>query len=1531
MIENTSEQTSSPSTVQLSRKLFSTHQHVLKTFYISPKYANTLRVLVQCEPHQVCSYHRAWRTAIRMLAVAESGAFDTVTPKRLILEKEDPILSKSYQYYNDAYLKVFSPNEGPIYDICQRIKYNVAAIKLAYGDDFQPQLALFGIHVPLDMPSIKMNVESCWGDNICDALIKVAVYDREPEATESIFKDFLTTCKENDTRKKIGSIFMSKMLTNKHASELFDIQLLEWREWILRNGECLKDPTKCDPVTYEIINSNLLPSFKNKFFISSMVVPHRLKDFMTIHDFMALEDIRYKEFQTAKAKQDVEEFEKKLRIQENQMKANLEQMNAGKPNFPNVASRVANINTTSKGDVITITDQEYGLFARVTALMDSGIMSIINSGTDQSKILRSLLPSDDQYNRYLAFLQIEGPKIHRMYDAYQKKSFQPVKPAQISIPTKRPGAQLPPQLSKKNNIGNGTQEKPYVAEMFNGVSKGLGKTILEDQEVKTSIRSITMMSKEITALAAEFKEKFNKLCNAFDLESTLVKLTQLIETMISFICTIWALVRCQDVTTQALIITSFVTAHHFVSKFSEGIMLIVKYFKNVMENAESEDPEFKTEGGSQEEDEEQDPKIQKTVFGFVAQTVSHYLDFDIHKHQFKKALDPKVLRNYSTGVRAVKDTVDMMKLFEKAFEWVRVEILGFPPSDVEAKELCAELDRFVQRVSKFLPEDMYKNIMNDGNMAKMVKNELIVGNSFRPRLVKCQLPSNVTSSYFSVMNALNQLHDTVCSKTRLNEGRQPPVSIHFYGKPGQGKSVVAQILTADLYTTIFQKPFVAGNCIYNYNPNSQYWEGYFGQFCTMMDDVFQIDNEEVRTRIGADLIGMINDATVSLNMAAIEGKVGTYFNSHLVVITSNDENIPPNVKIQSDMALSRRFHFEVEVTVKEEFATTNRYKCKGKMTELTELDVVKVRKMYGDQIVPWVYQFKVNGVPMDYKQLKEEVLELYKIKQSSAGSVLKRLEKQSETSTDLFGIDVHNIANHKNPVPDVSSIIEQLIKPKPQNDLIADVDRDIYSVTPRYVTQAKGLIITESDDEEEMTELPEIRRGIPLSQVFETESKMSTNQIAIAKKQVDSEYTSDSDDEMDDNGNFYNPYNLVDVTKMLAKSSWKYAKGIWKARDVPEEYKEDVVYHYTCMMNRATFPSTQAPELLPGYEEESLMDVIRRAGYEWTPEELTNKQKVVNAVVAFKNIMNNTLANAEGAYSMWWERQSDKTKRAVKILAIAASVAGVVFTISALVKMFSYPTSEAMPTSGDPKTNKPKMVVTKGPVIKKGQRINAAQFYKIQSKDTNAITITQDVVSPNIVQLRWANIKQGTTYSLVHALFTHVKSCITVQHFWKTRPEGFEHIKVMTHDRYYYVPLEEIDWHYAGTDLVIVEFADKRIPQFKDLRKHINMSLDAHMDLSDTCLVKPFEHKLVYGRGHFQLKGQYKDTNTKEVIELSEHIVVNLDSSAGDCGLPYVINNPKIERKIIAIHVAGCGTSGLGHLIANIEPEIDEHVTQAGD
>nr|WFG77343.1 MAG: polyprotein [Insectivora picornavirus] len=144
--------------------------------------------------------------------------------------------------------------------------------------------------------------------------------------------------------------------------------------------------------------------------------------------------------------------------------------------------------------------------------------------------------------------------------------------------------------------------------------------------------------------------------------------------------------------------------------------------------------------------------------------------------------------------------------------------------------------------------------------------------------------------------------------------KQEPFIIFLHGDPGVGKTFITRYIVQYL-SAACGRDFDEKRDIFTKPRTSQYFDGYQGNFCFVLDDFLQVQDQ---TGNAADL-GFLIDAgsrtQYHLDMSGVEHKSISYFCSPLVVITSNTSLTPSEYegKLSSYAALSRRIDLSIEV------------------------------------------------------------------------------------------------------------------------------------------------------------------------------------------------------------------------------------------------------------------------------------------------------------------------------------------------------------------------------------------------------------------------------------------------------------------------------------------------------------------------------------------------------------------------------------------------------------------------------------------
>ena len=162
----------------------------------------------------------------------------------------------------------------------------------------------------------------------------------------------------------------------------------------------------------------------------------------------------------------------------------------------------------------------------------------------------------------------------------------------------------------------------------------------------------------------------------------------------------------------------------------------------------------------------------------------------------------------------------------------------------------------------------------------------------------------------------------VTSPAIVNAIRDEPVCVYLYGQPGVGKSVMTTVLTADYYKDYLQERGVNYNSVsHSRKAINEHWDGYSNQPILIVDDFGNKKDSMVNPCTEfEELQYMVNTSSYPLWMADLAKKGVTFFNSELILLSSNLK-YPSIVHMVDPSSIFRRMHIWAEVVCKEEYGT----------------------------------------------------------------------------------------------------------------------------------------------------------------------------------------------------------------------------------------------------------------------------------------------------------------------------------------------------------------------------------------------------------------------------------------------------------------------------------------------------------------------------------------------------------------------------------------------------------------------------------
>lgn len=162
----------------------------------------------------------------------------------------------------------------------------------------------------------------------------------------------------------------------------------------------------------------------------------------------------------------------------------------------------------------------------------------------------------------------------------------------------------------------------------------------------------------------------------------------------------------------------------------------------------------------------------------------------------------------------------------------------------------------------------------------------------------------------------------ITSPAIANAIRDEPVCVYLYGQPGVGKSVMTTVLTADYYKEYLKERGVNYNSVsHSRKAINEHWDGYSNQPIVVVDDFGnKKDNVMNPCTEFEELQYMVNTSAYSLWMADLAKKGVTFFNSELILLSSNLK-YPSIVHMVDPSSIFRRMHIWAEVVCKAEYGT----------------------------------------------------------------------------------------------------------------------------------------------------------------------------------------------------------------------------------------------------------------------------------------------------------------------------------------------------------------------------------------------------------------------------------------------------------------------------------------------------------------------------------------------------------------------------------------------------------------------------------
>jgi hypothetical protein len=389
-----------------------------------------------------------------------------------------------------------------------------------------------------------------------------------------------------------------------------------------------------------------------------------------------------------------------------------------------------------------------------------------------------------------------------------------------------------------------------------------------------------------------------------------------------------------------------------------------------------------------EEDKAEPQMYTETVEGLIKGIIAlltGYVSFtvgkDIPQNIFKN------LNSYNRVYTNAKDIVMfIIKTLETLTNWVRMNVFGCNDSmrffQSENPILQEILDR-IDHINAEVRENRF--YANDENFMYITTTEQLIAQFLRAT-PNDQHSSNLIRELQLSKSKIEKLKDSMAATNySLASLRQEPVAIMLRGGAGVAKSISGCFLNYRLGCDLLEGDQISefkknvANFIFYRLAGNRWWDTYKNHFITFYDDFGQErDFSGNEHSVYTEFIRIMNSAPCPLPCAAVEQKGTKYFQSKIIVATSNMSEPKAETIISMD-AFKRRWDLLYTVVPKEQFADEGKLAgCVGGIkfdrSKLPTVEIEGVRETVLDADFSYYVKTDWKGNELGPRQTFESVV-----------------------------------------------------------------------------------------------------------------------------------------------------------------------------------------------------------------------------------------------------------------------------------------------------------------------------------------------------------------------------------------------------------------------------------------------------------------------------------------------------------------------------------------------------------------------------
>nr|ULF99825.1 MAG: hypothetical protein 1 [Aparavirus sp.] len=866
---------------------------------------------------------------------------------------------------------------------------------------------------------------------------------------------------------------------------------------------------------------------------------------------------------------------------------------------------------------------------------------------------------------------------------------------------------------------------------------------------------------------------------------------------------------------------------------------------------------------------------------------------------------------------------------ESVMTWFRGDVLGLDEA-TELQTVIANIGLWFDEVRGLLTRMNDKTVpdrlLEDPDMVLYIENVYRRGLEFSIEISNKRLSEKVRFPFEQHMKLLTELFKKCETSGAFgNKPRISPLVVWLFGNSGVGKSGVTWPLAIDLNNVVLgaapeSEKVNFTKHVYFRNVEQEFWDGYQGQNVVVYDDFGQLKDAQGTPNVEFfEIIRTANISPYPLHMAHLEEKRKAKFVSKVAILTSNESVLNISSLTHPD-AVNRRIDIKAEVCVVPQFAKTVQSSAAGKL--VTRLDVDKVRKEFGEKvpIATQVYCFKLLNP--DSETFTGEVLNYQQFSDLCIRKLNERIGNSHELNKylELYALQKHPDKDIK--CPDVVKDFIVTVPPPPLPDLAE------FQINSPLEEEAYFDCPTNIDNNYKYTPILSVSDLATCTHIYTIDGEDISFEISGARILEFNSFDELYKDLINRRKVIYKRIRYSNMLSVrLEESKKSFLESASECLNKVIEYVKE---------NPMTIVLSVVGTVLAGF---ALV-----GGWNWlfnddTEDDLDSSENVnktpvdINNTVFMRNLDIEKIKNTSNPHIFISQVKKedlpilsmfpDKQFHVPKIVCSEGNVSGDVITRKATIKVEGNP-------SGDVVTKKAKVtveanhsgdIVTRAkPVVRyEGQDVDVElQMWK----DQTAQTLISNRILSNLY--RMIGVKGERECELMNCLFirgsvalvpTHVKaafgiydSIIFVNSFDVRYTVGVNDIK--------FVQVSDILGR--GKEASLMYIKSKYIHCHADIVKHFTNSFEMSKwhaaDVSLPCIRynRPLNLMLPCILGNSEaraLDNSITMTDPKQPVgfqqmALREGMTYRLNTKAGDCGTPVIVNETRVLRKIAGIHVA---------------------------